>query len=223
EGPNAELDSPGIDARLAALLEQKGATAAQAGEGLAGLERAARRLSADYFAPYLAHAPLEPFSALAAFGPEGLDVWTGTQIPGLAHASAMQVSGLPAEQVRIHTLYSGGGFGARGGGSWVAETVELAMRSGKPVKLLWTREDDLMHDRYRPIAQVRLEAGLDAEGLPLAWTGRVACSSFSGLRNGVDREAVAGLADLHYAIPHQHFDYHEPGLSIPTNFWRSVG
>jgi isoquinoline 1-oxidoreductase beta subunit len=117
----------------------------------------------------------------------------------------------------------GGGFGARGGGSWVAEAVEIAKRVGVPVKLTWSREDDLQHDRYRPASCVRLEAGLDSQGWPIVWRGRAACSSFAGLRNGIDREGVADLANPHYAIPNVHFEYHEPGIDIPTNYWRSVG
>lgn len=224
EGEHASLSSAEIHTRLGALIETPGAVASDIGDAEAALGTAAARIEAWYDAPYLAHAPMEPFNAVAVVTDGGCEVWTGTQIPGLAHSSAVEASGLSADQVRIHTLYMGGGFGSRGGGSWVAETVETAKRlPGVPVKLLWSREDDLQHDRYRPASRVRLAAGLDAEGWPVAWTGRAACSSFAGLRNGVDREGVADLADPHYDIPNVHFEYHEPGLPIPTNYWRSVG
>lgn len=223
EGENATLSSAEIHARLGSLIEQPGAVASDVGDADSALATAATRIEAHYAAPYLAHAPMEPFNAVAVVTDTSCEVWTGTQIPGLAHSSAVAASGLPADRVRIHTLYMGGGFGSRGGGSWVAETVEIAKRVRVPVKLLWSREDDIQHDRYRPASRVRLEAGLDAEGWPVAWAGRSACSSFAGLSNGVDREGVADLANPHYDIPNVHFEYHEPGLPIPTNYWRSVG
>ena len=223
EGENASLSSAGIHELLGRLIESPGAVASDVGDAGAALAGAATRVEAYYDAPYLAHAPMEPFNAVAVVTDTGCDVWTGTQIPGLAHSSAVEASGLSADKVRIHTLYMGGGFGSRGGGSWVAETVEIAKRLRVPVKLLWSREDDLQHDRYRPCSRVRLEAGLDADGWPVAWQGRAACSSFAGLRNGIDREGVADLADPHYDIANVHFEYHEPGLPIPTNYWRSVG
>jgi len=223
DGDNATLSSAQIHERLGALIETPGAVASDVGNTDAALQTAAARFKAQYDAPYLAHAPMEPFNAVAVVTDTSCEVWTGTQIPGLAHSSAVAASGLASDQVKIHTLYMGGGFGARGGGSWVAETVEIAKRVGVPVKLLWTREDDLQHDRYRPASRVWLEAGLDADGWPVAWTGRAACSSFAGLRDGIDREAVADLAQPHYDIANVHFEYHEPGLPVPTNYWRSVG
>ncbi len=224
EGANSGRDSAGIREHMWSLLQEPGPVATHQGDGEEALSRADKVVRATYEAPYLAHAPMEPFSALAVVGADSCEVWTGTQIPGLAHSSAVQASGLQADQVKIHTLYMGGGFGSRGGGQWVAETVEIAKRLDVPVKLSWTREDDIQHDRYRPASLAVLAAGLDQDGWPLAWTGRVTCSTFTGLNaEGIDREGVAGLADLHYDIPHQHFEYREPGIPIPTNYWRSVG
>jgi isoquinoline 1-oxidoreductase beta subunit len=119
----------------------------------------------------------------------------------------------------------GGGFGSRGGGAWISEVVGIAKAAGVPVKLTYTREDDLQHDRYRPTSLMRLAGGVDASGMPVAWTGRVACSSWQASlpANGVDREGVAGVSDILYAIPNIQVEYHEPGLTIPTNYWRSVG
>jgi isoquinoline 1-oxidoreductase beta subunit len=120
-------------------------------------------------------------------------------------------------------MYIGGGFGSRGGGPVYTEAVGISKAIGRPVNLLYTREDDIQYDRFRPTSYARLEAGLDADGWPTAWTGRVACQSFVGLQNGVDREGVAGLADIHYAIPNVHVEYHPPEIDVPTNYWRSVG
>jgi isoquinoline 1-oxidoreductase beta subunit len=149
------------------------------------------------------------------------DVWTGTQIPGQAHGTAVQASGLPPASVRVHTTYMGGSFGSRGGGPFVAEAVEIAKRIGVPVNLTYSREDELQHDLYRPASLVRFDAGLDADGWPLAWTARIACPTWMGLRNGVARESVEGIAE--YDIPHVRVEYHDPATAIPTGYWRSVG
>ncbi len=224
EGPNAALSSAGIRHKLRDLSARRGgAVAVDKGVGAIAAIQAAKTVEAVYEAPYLAHAMMEPLNALAVLGDGRCEIWTGTQIPGVVHSAAVKASGLAADRVKVHTLYMGGSFGGRGGGEAAAEAVEVAKRVGKPVKVQWTREDDIQHDRYRPASCVRLAAGLDETGTLTAFTGRVACSSFAGLHNGVDREAVAGLADVRYAIPNLYFEYHEPGIGIPTNYWRSVG
>lgn len=224
EGANATLDSTAITKHLLQLIEQPGVVAHSQGDADEAARRSASTVDAVYQVPYLAHAPLEPLNAVVLLQPDSLEIWAGSQLPGIAHSTAVATSGLATEQVQFHTLYSGGGFGGRGGGAHIAEAIEVAKHvQGTPVKLQWTREDDLMHDRYRPASSVRLRAGLDSKGQPVSWTGCVACSSFAGLRDGIDREAIAGLADVNYALPHVHFEYHEPGLPILTNYWRSVG
>lgn len=223
EGPNANLSSAGIRDTLANLAEQPGAVARDEGQSAGALAVAATRVEAVYEAPYLAHATMEPPNTTADVRADSCEVWSGSQIPGLAHSSAAAAAGLEPEQVTVHTMYIGGGFGSRGGGNVYAESVEVSKAVGAPVNLVYSREDDLKHDRFRPVSYARLEAGLDGDGWPTAWTGRVACQSWMGLRNGIDREAVAGLADVHYSIPNVHFEYHPPEIDIPTNFWRSVG
>ena len=223
EGPNAGLSSAGIRQVLASLVDTPGAVARDEGDSETALARAARTIEAVYEAPYLAHATMEPPTAAAEAGAASCQLWSGTQIPGLAHASAAEAAGLAPEQVQVHTTYIGGGFGSRGGGPVYAEAVRISRALDRPVSLVYSREDDIRHDRYRPASLARLVAGLDAEGWPVAWTGRVACQSFVGLQDGVDREGVAGLADVHYDIPNVHVEYHAPTLDIPTNYWRSVG
>jgi isoquinoline 1-oxidoreductase beta subunit len=225
EGPNANVSSATIRQRLSQLTEQPGVSGRTAGSGEAALATATKRVEAIYEAPYLAHAPMEPHTAAADVRKDSCEVWAGTQIPGIAHSNAVQVTGLPADKVQVHTLYMGGGFGSRGGGAYIQEAVGISKALGIPIKLTYTREDDLQHDRYRPASFARMAAGLDAEGWPIAWTARIACSSFSvqGLRNGLDSEGVAGVADTLYAFPNVYVGYHEPGLPIPTNYWRSVG
>ena len=218
EGPNASLTSAGIRERLAGLTQQPGAVAERHGDGDASLATAVRRLDAVYEAPYLAHARMEPHACVAHVRGNECDVWTGTQIPGQAHSTAVQASGLPAANVRVHTTYMGGSFGSRGGGAFVAEAVEIARRVGVPVNLTYSRDDELQHDLYRPASCVRFAAGLDSDGWPLGWHARIACPPWMGLRNGVARESVEGIAD--YDIPNIHVEYHDPvsytHLTLPT-------
>jgi isoquinoline 1-oxidoreductase beta subunit len=221
EGPNAALTSDGIRQTFASLIEKPGAVAEHHGDGDAALARAARRLEATYEAPYLAHARMEPYACVAHVRGGECDVWVGTQIPGQAHSTAVQASGLPAGSVRVHTTYMGGSFGSRGGGAFVAEAVEVAKAVGVPVNLTYSRDDELQHDLYRPASLVRLAGGLDADGWPMVWTARIACPTWMGLRNGVARESVEGIAE--YDIPHIHVEYHDPKTPIPTGYWRSVG
>jgi isoquinoline 1-oxidoreductase beta subunit len=221
EGANASLTSASIRELFVALLQKPGAVAENEGDASRALAAASRRIDAVYEAPYLAHARLEPHACVAVFRGNSCEVWTGTQIPGQAHATAVQASGIPAANVQVHTTYMGGSFGSRGGGAFVAEAVEIAKAAGVPVKLTYSRDDELQHDLYRPASCVRLEAGLDADGWPIAWNARIACPTWMGLRNGVARESVEGIAD--YDIPNIHVEYHDPGTPIPTGYWRSVG
>jgi isoquinoline 1-oxidoreductase subunit beta len=225
EGSNANLTSAEIRQIFAGLVEKPGAVARTVGEADAALAGAPKRLEAVYEAPYLAHAPMEPHTCVAHVTADGCEVWMGTQLPSATRDSAVRASGLAPEKVQVHTMYIGGGFGSKGGGASVEEAVTIAKAAGVPINLTYTREDDIQHDRYRPAAMIKFSAALGPNGLPTAWIARATCSSFSqgGLRNGVDREGVAGVADILYDIPNVHVEYHEPGLTIPTNYWRSVG
>jgi isoquinoline 1-oxidoreductase beta subunit len=223
DGANANLSSAEIRERQRALVATPGAVARNDGDTDAAFAGAATQLNAVYEAPYLAHTTMEPPNTVVQVDSGSCQVWSGTQIPGICHLNAVAASGLPPTQVSVNTLYIGGGFGSRGGGNVYSEAVEVAMAAGRPVSLLYTREDDIKQDRYRPASYAKLEAALDAEGWPLAWRGHVSCQHFQELQNGLDREAVAGLADTEYAIPHQRFEYSPLELDVPTNFWRSVG
>jgi isoquinoline 1-oxidoreductase beta subunit len=223
EGPNATLSSAAITAKQRELVASPGAIARNDGDVDAAFAAAVTKLSVVYEAPYLAHTTMEPPNATARVDSDNCEVWSGTQIPGICHLNAVAASGLSPAQVSVNTLYIGGGFGSRGGGNVYSEAVEIAMAAGRPVNLLYTREDDIQQDRYRPASCVAMEAALDADGWPLAWRGRVSCQHFQELQDGIDREAVAGLADTDYAIAHQRFEYAPLELDVPTNFWRSVG
>ena len=225
EGENANLNSAMIREILQNATATAGNVASKRGEGDAALAASSKQVEAIYEAPYLAHAPMEPFTCVAEVKAGSCEVWVGSQLPSVANQNAMQASGLPANQVNLHTLYMGGGFGMRGGGAYVTEAVGISKALGVPIKVTYTREDDLSTDRFRPASYERFKAGLDAAGKLSAWTARVSCSSFSaqGMRNGVDREGVAGIADILYEVPNVQIEYREPGIKIPTNYWRSVG
>jgi isoquinoline 1-oxidoreductase subunit beta len=222
EGPNAALTAAGIRETLVKLTETPGGgVAEQHGDVAAAFARVSQPIQATYEAPYLAHARLEPHACVARIADGLCEIWTGTQIPGQAHSTAVQASGLKPDQVRVHTTYMGGSYGSRGGGAFVAEAVEIAKAVGTPVKLTYSREDELQHDLYRPASVVRFTAALDAEGWPAAWSARIACPTWMALRNGVARESVEGIAE--YDIPNVKVEYQDPKLPIPTGYWRSVG
>jgi len=223
EGPLANTSSATIRNTFADLAEKSGAVARKEGDAAAALSGAPRKIEALYEAPYLAHAPMEPLNAVAHVRADGCDVWTGTQIQTAARETAAQITGLPADKVQIHTMYLGGGFGRRGRADFVAEAVEISRAAGVPVQLQWTRDDDLQHDTYRPASYTKFTAVLDADGNPTVWNARIVCPSFGGLRNGVDRTAVEGIAEIRYTIPNILVDYIPPDVGIPTSFWRSVG
>jgi isoquinoline 1-oxidoreductase beta subunit len=222
EGPNATLTASGIRETLLSLTTKPGGGIAERrGDFDQAMVLVSKAMEATYEAPYLAHARLEPYACVARFADGICEVWTGTQIPGQAHSTAVQASGLKADQVKVHTTYMGGSYGSRGGGAFVAEAVEIAKAVGAPIKLTYSRDDELQHDLYRPASAVRFMATHDADGWPNAWFARIACPTWMGLRNGVARESVEGIAD--YDIPNVRVEYHDPGLPIPTGYWRSVG
>ena len=223
EGENAGLNTASIREILSKAIATPGNVATRRGEGEAALATAAKQIEAVYEAPYLAHAPMEPFTCVADVKGDSCEVWVGSQLPSVANGNAIQASGLPANKINLHTLYMGGGFGSRGGGAYVTETVGISKALGIPIKVTYTREDDLSTDRFRPASYMRFKAGMDSSGKLTAWTARVSCSSFAGLQNGLDREGVAGIADIPYTVPNVQVEYREPGIKIPTNYWRSVG
>ena len=223
EGPRAVNSTASLRKMFADLATKPGAVARKEGDAPAALTSATKKIEAVYEAPYLAHATMEPLNCVAEVRPDGCDVWASTQIQSAARDIAAMITGLPKEKVRIHTQYLGGGFGRRGGADFIGEGVEIAKAINAPVKLTWTRDDDLQHDTYRPGAYTKFAAALGADGMPVAWTARVACQSFQGLRNGVDGAAVEGVADFAYSVPNILIDYHNPDTGIPCSYWRSVG
>jgi isoquinoline 1-oxidoreductase beta subunit len=157
---------------------------------------------------------------------DSCEIWAPTQSQAGSRSTAAQITGLKPEQVKLNTMFMGGGFGRRGGTDYVAEATEIAKQiPGTPVKLTWTREDDMRHDLYRPASYVKFAGGVDADGWPVAFTANVACPSFFGGGRGgaVDSTAVEGIHTLEYTIPNIHVDWRKADAGIPTTFWRAVG
>lgn len=231
EGANAGLSSAEIRERYIAAAQSAGVTAHEEGDFDAAFGRAATRLEAAYELPYLSHAPMEPMNCTADVREDGCDVWVSTQTQTWSHRAATRITGLDDAQVRVHPTYVGGGFGRRGEADYVAEAVEISKGIGRPVKVVWTREDDMQHDYYRPATYVRFWAGFDADKAPIAWNARLVQQSIFGrfdanvLQNfgGVDHIAVGSLESLPYAIPNWRAEYVYQDPGIPIGFWRSPG
>jgi len=229
EGPTASATTESITELFADQMAKPGAEARREGDAASAMEGAAQKIEAVYEVPYLAHATMEPMNCTAEVRADRVDVWAPTQFQTVSQVTAAKICGLKPEQAFIHTTYLGGGFGRKAGVDFVIEAVETAKAVGQPVKVTWTREDDMQHDFYRPASYAKLAGGLDADGWPVAWTTRVACPSimeawFPGsTKNNLDPTSVEGVANLPYSIPNIRVDYMRTEPGIPVVFWRSVG
>jgi len=227
EGPAAQLDSAAITARMAELVDT-GTVGRNEGDAEKALRSAARQIEAVYEVPYLAHACMEPMNCTAHVRADGCDIWVPTQAQTGTHQTAMRLTGLPAGKVRVHTTFLGGGFGRRGEQDFVSDAIETSRAAGAPVKVMWTREDDMQHDFYRPATYNRLAAALDEQGMPVAWRHRIAGPSIAQRDSrerestGVDFSATEGAVNLPYAIPNILVSYARVNNSVPVGYWRSV-
>jgi isoquinoline 1-oxidoreductase beta subunit len=233
EGPLGKLSTPRMKEEYKSLAQTPGATAKKEGDPEKALEKAAKRVEADYALPYLAHAPMEPLNCLVDLRESTCDVWVGTQFQSHDRESAARVAGLDPDRVNIHTTLLGGGFGRRANpqSDFVVEAVEVAKAVGKPVKVVWTREDDTRGGYYRPMAHHRLAAGLDEAGNLVAWQQTIVGQSimkgtpFEAFmeKDGVDETSVEGAKELAYDIPNVLVDLHTVQAGPPVLWWRSVG
>jgi isoquinoline 1-oxidoreductase beta subunit len=186
-------------------------------------------VEALYEAPHLAHATMEPLNATVHLQADKLEVWLGTQAPMGSIRQAAAASGLRPEQIAIHNCFLGGGFGRRTANDEMRQAILIAKQVGKPVKLVWTREEDMTQDRYRPQATVRMKAALDADGMPVAFDAKIAVGSIlrsvgmSKVENGVEAQAVEGFANTNYKIPNLRVGCMLKNTHVPVMFWRSVG
>ena len=230
DGPHAALTTAAVAAELEAATLKPGAVAQTIGDAGAAMAGAVTKVDAIYQVPFLAHAALEPMNCTVHVRKDGCEIWVGNQAITRAQAGAAKVLGLPLEKVVLHNHLIGGGFGRRLEEDGVVRAVQIARHVDGPVKVVWTREEDIQHDMYRPYWFDRISAGLDKKGMPVAWSHRFAGSSViaryipPAFKDGLDPDSTEGAIDLPYALPNFHVEYlrvEPPG--IPTAFWRSVG
>jgi isoquinoline 1-oxidoreductase beta subunit len=229
DGPNKAMASGAIVAGMMEASKKTGAVAQNKGDAVKSLGQAGRKLDAVYELPYLAHATMEPMNCTVDLRADGCDLWVGTQVPSLAQGATARITGLPLEKVKVHNFYLGGGFGRRLEVDYVTQAVSFAKLMKGPVKFIWTREEDIQHDMYRPYYVDRLSARLDAKGMPAAWFHRVTGSSImarfapAAMKDGVDPDAVEGARELQYTIPDMRVEYVRHESPVATAFWRGVG
>jgi isoquinoline 1-oxidoreductase beta subunit len=230
DGPHAKLNTKEIVGELEKATLNSGAVAQNIGDVDAAMAGSTTKVEATYAVPFLAHATMEPMNCTVHVRPDGCEVWVGSQVVARAQAAAAKVTGLPLDKVVVHNHLIGGGFGRRLEIDGVIRAVQIAQQVEGPVKVVWTREEDIQHDMYRPYFFDRMSAGLDEKGMPVAWNHRFAGSSIIArwapplFSNGLDPDTTEGAINLAYALPNMHVEYLrvEPA-GIPTAFWRSVG
>jgi CO/xanthine dehydrogenase Mo-binding subunit len=229
DGPNAKLGTADIVESMRKASERPAAVARSEGDYAGAMAGAAVRLEAIYEVPFLIHAAMEPLNCTVHVRPDSCEVWVGSQVLTRAQAAAAAASGLPLEKVTVHNHLLGGGFGRRLEVDSVTRAVQIATQVQGPVKVIWTREEDVRHDMYRPYFYDRVSAGLDSQGRPVAWSDRITGSSIVKrwapplYAKDFDPETIDGAVDPPYALPNILIEYvnHEP--PIPTAFWRGVG
>ena len=214
------------------LADPKLPEAKKAGDAAAAMATAAKVVEAEYSSPYLNHATMEPMVCVAWIKPDGfVEVWTSTQNGEASLATAAETAGVPLEKAEVHKMMLGGGFGRRGGPQdFVKQGVLIAKAMpGTPVKMMWSREEDMQHGYYRPASLVRMRAGLDAQGRPVAFEAKIACPSIlavlrpEAIQKGIDFSAVRTLNDMPYDIPNQQVYYAMRNGHVPVGFWRAPG
>jgi isoquinoline 1-oxidoreductase subunit beta len=231
DGPNANVTTASIVEQMARASQNEGVTARSDGDFAKAIAGVAKRIDAVYEMPFLAHAAMEPMNCTVHVTKDSCDIWVGIQVVSRAQATAAQVTGLPPENIQVHNHLIGGGFGRRLDVDGITQAVAIAKQVDGPVKIVWSREEDIQHDVYRPYYYDRFTAGFDAQDQLVAYHHRVTASSIlarwapPAFVNGLDEDAVNGAAkEFPYAIANILVDYvrdEPPGLT--TGWWRGVG
>lgn len=223
------MSTPEISRHHSDLCEGEGTVAAENGDASSALASAATVIESRYEVPYLAHATMEPMNCTAHVQADRCELWAPTQSPQGAQRAAAEITGLPIENVTTHVTYLGCGWGRRSRTDFVEDAVETSMELGGPVQVVWTREEDMRNDQYRPSSTIRFRGAVSGEGRMHAFDARVAGPPLGvtegGRRrgSGVDRNAVDGVVSMTYSIPNLLIDYCRSDVQVPTGYWRSVG
>ena len=237
QGALSQLDNAFIEKTMMEELDKPGSKAAENGDAKKALEAAAKKVRSTYFVPYVAHALMEPINCTAYVQKDKCDVWAPTQGQTGAQGLASEISGLPPDKVHIHTTYMGCGLGRRAAPDFVVEAVIVSKATGKPVKVVWTREEDIKYDLFRAATCQRIEAGVDGQGQLTGWSHKVVAGSIfklinpKAIQNGIDIMSLWGLVDfpgspdgnrILYEIPNLYLEFLISELPVPVTAWRSV-
>ncbi|MHB1951227.1 MAG: xanthine dehydrogenase family protein molybdopterin-binding subunit [Acidiferrobacteraceae bacterium] len=229
DGGNSHVSSDSILREFEAAAEHPGAVAENRGDTARALHGAAKVIHAEYRIPFQAHATMEPMNCTADVRRDSCELWVPTQNQTGTQARAAQITGLPVSKISVHTTMLGGGFGRRFETDFVDDAVRISKAVHAPVKVIWSREEDMTHDVYRPAVYSRLTGALDHRGRPIVWSHRLVGPSIMSrvmpemVKNGIDPTSVQGAIDLPYDIPNVHVDYVLKNTPVPVGFWRSVG
>ena len=231
-GPNAKLSTAALSQQFRELAKTPGIVAKK-GDNPAAVASAAKKIVAEYEVPFLAHAPMEPLNCTVEVRDDGAEIWVGSQFQGVDQQNAAKILGFKPEQVKLNTMLAGGGFGRRANpvSDYIVEACVIGSKVKKPVKVVWTREDDIKGGFYRPMFVHRVEVGLDASNKVVGWKHAivgpsiVAGTAFEGMmvKGGIDPTSTEGVADTHYAIPNMDVQLHTVKTGVPVLWWRSVG
>jgi isoquinoline 1-oxidoreductase beta subunit len=229
KGSQPDLDNQTLEKSLLEYLKEKGLIAKSTGDVKKGLSQSAKNIEATYILPYLAHVTMEPMDCTAHVREDQCEIWAPTQNQSGVLGITEKITGLKPDRIQVHTTYLGGGFGRRAETDYVEEAVEISKAVGRPIKLIWTREEDIKNDFYRPGNSCSIQGGIDRKGNLVAWSQRIAVQSVFAhfapqmIKNGIDPQAVEGAVDMEYEVPNLLVEYVRVHNPIPVGFWRSVG
>ncbi len=228
-GSHPDLSNESLEKTFLQDLQKNGVTALDRGDTQKGLGSGVKKIESTYLLPYLAHVTMEPMDCTAHVKEDQCEIWVPTQNQSQVLQVAAKATGLKPDQIKVHTTYLGGGFGRRGDVGYAEEAVQASKAVARPVKIIWTREEDIQNDVYRPGYSCRIAGGVDGKGKIVAWSHKVVVQSIferfapQRMKGGVDPAAVEGIVDMDYEIPNLHVEYVKADNPIPIGFWRSVG
>ena len=229
EGVEPHMNNKTLEEKFIAYTDKKGLTARKVGDVNKAFDQASKKVGAVYLLPYLSHTNTEPMNGTAYVRKDACEVWVSTQNQTGVLELAQKLTGLKSGQIQVHTTYLGTGFGRRFETDFAEEALELSKATGKPVKVIWKREEDMQNDFYRPGNSCRIQGGLDNKGNLIAWSHRVVVPSIfarampGAVKNGIDPAAVDGIENTPYEFPNFLVEYVRMDTPVPVGFWRSVG